>query len=87
MPRCPLLAAGAMRFRILPIRLLRLLGYESAEETVAVRHRGTAVNQLPMFVAQWLPLAEPEGKLSGVSLTDEVFINCGASRLPCVRRQ
>ncbi len=34
---------GAMRLEIVPIHLLRSLGYEAADETAAVRHRETAV--------------------------------------------
>ena len=67
----PLLAAGAIRLWILPIHLLRQLGYESADETVAVSYRACAIKAtaivgcaLPLAASEWLPL---EGKLSGAA--------------------
>ena len=64
----PLLAAGAVRLEISPIHLLRLLGYENAEKTVAVRYRDTAVKStaivrgaLPLAASECLPLAKLEG--------------------------
>ena len=39
----PLLAAGAVRLWILPIRFLRGHGIENTDKTSAVRHRAAAV--------------------------------------------
>ena len=53
----PLLAAGAMRLEILPIHLLRQHGYESAEETVAVRHRVGALKSCTIVGCAIAPAA------------------------------
>ena len=63
-------AVEAIRLEILPIRSLRVPGYESTNKTVAVRHRDSAAkscsavgSELPLAASECLPLAKLEGKV------------------------
>mgnify|MGYP004614769561 CR=1 FL=1 len=62
----------AVRFKTLRIHLLRQLGYEAAEETVAVLHRATAVKSTATVRSE---IAFPLRGSCQRKLTDEVILS------------